>query len=108
MKKVSIFVSSVVGTLILSASQLNANADECLLGEVKQYAGGFVPKNYALCDGTELNMNHFQALYSIVRNNYGGDPRRASFKLPNLNNRNDLGKKVVNIICINGTYPQRP
>lgn len=105
MKKTSLLITSIVGSLILSANQLSAS--DCIIGEVRQFAGSFVPRGYELCDGKLLSISQNTALFSILGTMYGGDGR-TTFALPKLNSYNDLRKsKVVNIICVNGLYPSR-
>lgn len=55
------------------------------IGEIRLFAGSFVPAGWALCDGTEHSVQWNQALYTIVGNIYGGDGR-TTFQLPDLRN----------------------
>lgn len=45
------------------------------IGEVRMFAGNFAPVNWHFCDGSLLAISQFQALFSIIGNNYGGDGR---------------------------------
>jgi microcystin-dependent protein len=57
--------------------------DEELLGSIKMFAGTFAPHGYALCEGQTLQINQYQALFSILGTNYGGDGQH-TFTLPDL------------------------
>ena len=57
-----------------------------ILGQIILWAAPWVPQGWALCDGTVINVNHNQALYSILGNTYGGTPG-VSFALPDLRGR---------------------
>ena len=56
------------------------------LGEVRMFAGIFVPKNWALCDGTLMAIENNSPLFSILGTTYGGDGR-TTFGLPDLRGR---------------------
>ncbi len=60
------------------------------LGEIRPFAGNIVPKDWALCDGRLLRIDHFSALYSILQTTYGGDGSD-TFALPNLQGRAPMG-----------------
>lgn len=47
------------------------------------FAGNFAPVNYLPCDGRLLQIQQYQALYSIIGIAYGGDGRN-NFNLPDL------------------------
>jgi microcystin-dependent protein len=63
-----------------------AHADEPFIGEVRWFAGNFAPRGWALCDGQLLPINSYQALYSVLGTNYGGDGR-TTFGLPEMRGR---------------------
>ncbi|MEO0558929.1 MAG: tail fiber protein [Bacteroidota bacterium] len=46
----------------------------------------FAPRGWALCDGTLLPINQYQALFSLLGTIYGGDGR-TTFALPDLRGR---------------------
>lgn len=50
------------------------------------FAGNFAPRDWALCDGQILPISQYQALFSILGTNYGGDGR-TTFGLPDLRGR---------------------
>lgn len=59
---------------------------ECMLGEMRMFAGNFVPRNWAFCDGQLLPINSNQSLFSVLGTTYGGDGR-TTFALPDLRGR---------------------
>lgn len=77
---------SVSGTL---ATSTLASGD-CMIGEVKMFAGNFAPRSWALTNGQLLPINQNQALFSILGTTYGGDGR-TSFGLPDLRGRAAVG-----------------
>ena len=64
--------------------------DDYYIGTVLLWTGSFVPRNWALCDGTLLNITQNPALYAILGTRYGGDGRN-TFQLPDLRNRVPMG-----------------
>jgi microcystin-dependent protein len=51
---------------------------------------GYVPRGFAACNGQLLPINQFQALFSLLGTQYGGDGR-VNFGLPNLQGRVPVG-----------------
>ncbi len=76
---------------------------ETMLGEIELFPFTFVPRGWLLCNGQLLSIAQNQALYSLLRNYYGGDGR-TTFALPNL-----LGTEPIPntkfYIAIQGFYP---
>ena len=60
------------------------------LGEIRGFAGNFVPRNWAFCSGQILAINSNQSLFSILGAVYGGDGR-STFGLPDLRGRAIVG-----------------
>ncbi len=56
------------------------------IGEIKLFAGNFVPRGWAFCDGQLLPISQNSALFSILGTTYGGDGR-TTFALPDLRGR---------------------
>jgi len=56
------------------------------IGEIKLMAISYAPQGWALCDGTLLQINQNQTLYSLLGVQYGGDGR-TTFALPDLRGR---------------------
>jgi microcystin-dependent protein len=61
-----------------------------ILGQIILWPVPWVPDGWALCDGSLLNVNNYQALYSIIGNTYGGTPG-VNFAVPDLRNRVPMG-----------------
>ncbi|AVS82568.1 phage tail protein [Paracidovorax avenae] len=68
--------------------------DEAYIGTIVLWAGSWVPRNWALCDGTQLKIMDYQALYSLIGVRYGGDAR-TTFNLPDLRNRVPMGLQAA-------------
>ncbi|GAA3601698.1 tail fiber protein [Flavivirga amylovorans] len=62
------------------------HAQEPFLGEIRMFAGDFAPRDWAFCDGQTLQISQYNALFSLLGTNYGGDGRR-TFNLPDLRGR---------------------
>jgi microcystin-dependent protein len=58
-------------------------------GLILLYAGQNIPQGWLPCDGRLLQVNGYRLLFSILRNNYGGD-RHDTFGLPKRDNVNNL------------------
>jgi len=76
---------------------------EDYLRTIKLFAGPFTPRDWAECDGKVLTIKGNEALFSILRTQYGGDGR-STFALPNLNGREPI-QGTRYIICVAGVYP---
>lgn len=71
------------------------------LGEIRLFAGSFAPRGWVICDGRELPISQYEALFALLGTIYGGDGR-STFKLPDLRARvpralqdtTHLGKKA--------------
>ncbi|MGB3181822.1 MAG: tail fiber protein [Cyclobacteriaceae bacterium] len=61
------------------------------LGVVIPWAPSFAPRNWMFCDGQLLSIAQYQALFSLLGNNYGGDAR-TTFALPDLRGRVVVGE----------------
>lgn len=42
-------------------------------GYIRMFAGTFPPRDHAFCDGTELDISQFTALFATIGTIYGGD-----------------------------------
>lgn len=75
------------------------------LGGIVLFPYGFEPYGWVLCDGRMMNIMANQALYSLLRTNFGGDGS-TTFGLPNL-----LGAEPIPgmnyYIATQGLYPVR-
>lgn len=68
------------------------NTDSLTIGEIRIFAGTFVPRNTLSCNGAILNIMAYQAAYSIVGTYYGGDGR-VTFGVPDLRGRFPIGSQ---------------
>ena len=55
--------------------------DVFYLGTIILWAAPWVPKGWALCDGSKMSINGNEALFSLIGSTYGGDDR-TYFNLP--------------------------
>lgn len=80
-----------------------------IIGMIKLYGGNFAPQGWFECKGQLLPIMEYQALFSLLGTQYGGDGR-TTFSLPNLVDVSptDSVKGLRYIICHQGVYPQRP
>ncbi|HCV41816.1 tail fiber protein [Pseudomonas vlassakiae] len=60
------------------------------IGEIRMFAGDFPPVDWVPCDGRLLQINDYQAFYSLVGTTYGGDGRH-TFGVPDLRGRVAVG-----------------
>ncbi|TCK28073.1 microcystin-dependent protein [Ancylobacter aquaticus] len=63
---------------------------DCYVGEIRNFAGQRIPSGWALCDGRLLNINEYQALYSLLEFTWGGDGR-TTFGIPDLRGKLAVG-----------------
>ncbi|MGY4688556.1 phage tail protein [Salibacterium sp. K-3] len=56
------------------------------IGEIRLFAGDYVPEGWAFCDGQLLSVNGNEALYYLIGTQYGGDGRQ-TFALPDFRGR---------------------
>lgn len=60
------------------------------IGQICMFAGTYVPKGYAECNGQLMNINDNEALYSLLGTQFGGDGR-TTFALPDYRGRIPVG-----------------
>ena len=79
------------------------------IATIKLFAGNFAPQGWFECKGQTLPIGQYQALFSLLGTQYGGDGIQ-TFCLPNLVDKcpTDVVKGLRYIICYEGIYPQRP
>jgi len=83
-----LLASAAVGLALLAAAP--AQASDCLIGEMKLFAGNFAPSGYALAQGQQLPIAQFNALFAVLGATYGGDGR-STFALPDMRGRVPIG-----------------
>lgn len=60
------------------------------LSQITMFGGNFAPKNYAFCNGQLLAINQYQALFSLLGTQFGGNGVQ-NFGLPNLQSALPIG-----------------
>jgi microcystin-dependent protein len=78
---------------------------EAFIGTIQLFGFFFAPVNWASCEGQMLKIVDYQALFSLIGNQYGGDGR-TNFALPNLQGAEPL-PNMKYYIALNGIYPTR-
>lgn len=63
---------------------------EPYMSQILMFGGNFAPVNHAFCDGQELAVAEYNALFSLLGTAYGGNGQ-TSFKLPDLRGRLPVG-----------------
>lgn len=66
------------------------NMDLPVIGQITEFAGGYVPSGWALANGQLLPIAQNQALFSLLGTTYGGDGR-TTFALPDFRGRTAIG-----------------
>lgn len=64
---------------------------EPFIGEIKLLPWNWVPRGWHQCDGTLLQVGQYQALFSLLGKQYGGDGK-TTFGLPDLRGRAAMGR----------------
>ena len=120
----------------MSIFSLKSFSQDALLGEVKLFAGTYAPVDWLLCEGQELQISKYTALFAVIGTQYGGNGT-STFALPDLRDAVPIGvsktraqgsvlsENKINIdptqssttlktvalrymICTNGIFPTRP
>lgn len=76
--------------LALLLLPISVPAQDDMLGEIRIFAGTFCPRGWMDTDGSLLPIKKFPSLYSLLRNNFGGDGN-TTFALPDLRGRVAVG-----------------
>ncbi|AZI24175.1 phage tail protein [Pedobacter sp. G11] len=63
---------------------------EGTIGEIRAFAGNFAPRTWLFCQGQNMQLAQYQALFAIIGTNYGGDGVN-TFQLPNIASRIVVG-----------------
>ena len=61
-----------------------------MIGIIKIFAGTYAPQGWMFCQGQELPIQQYAALYSILGTTYGGNGQ-TTFALPDLRGRMPIG-----------------
>lgn len=57
--------------------------DPIFIGQIILWPTSKIPYGWLICNGQELPINQYQALYTIIQNTYGTPSSNQNFKLPN-------------------------
>lgn len=60
------------------------------IGMIATFPNSFIPEGFVACNGQELLVNSYQALFSLIGYTYGGN-NRDIFRVPDLRGRSILG-----------------
>lgn len=60
------------------------------IGQIMMTGFSFAPKNFALCNGQLLPINQYQAMFSLLGTQFGGNGT-TNFALPDLRSRTPVG-----------------
>lgn len=58
---------------------------DAFIGEIRVFPYNYCPEGFLECNGQVLSANHYQALYAVIGNLYGGSAQQSTFGLPALN-----------------------
>lgn len=64
---------------------------DCYLGEIRMFAGHYVPVGWAACNGQLLSVSANQPLFALLGTTWGGDGVN-TFGVPNLQGRVPIGQ----------------
>lgn len=70
---------------------------EAYVGTIMLWPINWVPENWLACSGQTMQVQQYQALFSLIGNQYGGDGS-STFKLPNLSGRVAVGIDNQNFV----------
>lgn len=65
------------------------------LGEIRLFPINYAPEGWHVCDGTIMQIQGNQALYSLIGKTYGGDGK-TTFALPDLRGRVPVDASITN------------
>ncbi len=69
-----------------SGGRVRAGGSDRYVGQIMLFAGTYTVDGFAQCNGQTLQINQYQALFSLVGTKYGGDGQ-TTFRLPDLRGR---------------------
>lgn len=88
-----------LGLRKLSKTTFFSNVATIPVGTIMPFAGTVIPNGYLLCDGAEIQISLYPALYAVIGNTYKGPEAYiglATFRLPDLRGRFALGADNMN------------
>lgn len=72
-------------------SYLAGSKDSFPVGMVTPFAGANAPEGWLICDGSEVSMTQYKALYDVIGDLYGTATNPANFVLPDLRETTPVG-----------------
>ena len=91
MGKMKKHLTTAAATLAALVASTSASAQfDCMIGEIRPFAGNFAPIGTAFANGQLLAVSQYDALFSLYGTTYGGDGR-TTFALPDLRGRAPMG-----------------
>lgn len=86
-RKIAQYFSIIATTTLFTATQKLAFAGaDPFIGEISYVGFNYAPTGWAKCDGAELSISQYSALYSLLGSTFGGDGRN-TFALPDMRGR---------------------
>ncbi len=64
---------------------------DTFVGEIKPFAGSYVPAGWIECDGRQLQIQQYQLLFAIISTQFGGNIQQGYFNVPDLRGRVTVG-----------------
>ncbi len=119
--------------IIAIAGGNSMRSDDPYVGEIRSFAGDFIPSGWIDCDGSIVNISRFSMAFAILENRFGGD-RVQTFAVPDLRGCTPMGADARHplatrfgsaidasatageiayvplryMICLEGFFPSRP
>lgn len=85
LKNKIVFGILLIGILSIGIVQ-TVSAQDAYIGEIRMFAGSYVPAGWLPCEGQLLPSHEYQELYAVLGVTYGGDGVK-TFALPNFRGR---------------------
>lgn len=95
-------------TDIKGSKNKNIGVTNIGIGSIVSFAGIDIPSNTLECNGQEVNIADYEALYTVIGNSYStGDESEGKFRLPNLNDKFIQGHSKTTVLgsSINAGLP---
>jgi microcystin-dependent protein len=86
--------------------------DDAFTGTIQLFPYNYAPRNWAYCNGQELQISEYNMLFALIGTKFGGDGR-TTFALPKLNGDNPYvsgaqpDPNMRYCICLEGLFPPR-
>lgn len=80
---------------------------DTFIGAIMLFPYTFVQRGWLSCEGQVLNVNQYQALYSLIGQQFPGGNGSTTFALPNLRGAEPI-PNMRYCIAMEGLYPERP